>query len=233
MTLIRDFGKWMAAVFKEWYGWVGASATAGLVGFGQGIGWWGSPGKRIYISLLVIGFIISTFGAWRDEHIAAEKAKRKVYDGRPRISLEAAPYSGAEWKTADYIFWIQNVGDRAAREIRFAPIQSRSGKWCLRLDTVGTLIPKHRPPLGFAVDCNEMEMPKDGLNYYLRHFCGDGSPDSKEVFRYPITATLYDVNDKMYTEEWELECTMPAMLLKITPQAAQLPLPPENRHLDE
>jgi hypothetical protein len=77
MKLLSHFAKWMAAVLSTWYGWVGASATAGLVGFGQGLGWWGSPGKRTYIGLLIIGFVISVFGAWRKQYIIAEQEKAK------------------------------------------------------------------------------------------------------------------------------------------------------------
>ena len=145
-------------------------------------------------------------------------AESRIYEGRPRISLEAIPLSGKDWLSAHAVFFIQNIGERAAREIRFEPIVSKSGIWRLRLETVGALIPNHRSPLGFAVDCNEREMrSNDYIAHYLRHFCGDGKPEYRDTFVYPISATFYDVNDVSHTENWVLECVMPQMSLKVTP----------------
>jgi hypothetical protein len=80
MDFFRHLGKWLAAVFRAWYGWVGASATAGMVGFGQGMKWWESPGKPVYIGLLIVGLAISMFQAWRGEHLDSEVAKKKIDD---------------------------------------------------------------------------------------------------------------------------------------------------------
>ena len=89
MELIRDFGKWMIAVVRAWYGWVGASATVGLVGFGQGMGWWESPGKRVYISLLVVGFVSSMFQAWRPEWLEAKRVRESIEN---RVEVRNSTY---------------------------------------------------------------------------------------------------------------------------------------------
>lgn len=68
MELFTHLRHWLVAVFSAWYGWVGASATVGIVGFGQGMDWWTAPPKAVYISLLVFGLSISMFQAWRKEH---------------------------------------------------------------------------------------------------------------------------------------------------------------------
>lgn len=87
MDLARDLTRWTSAVFKAWYGWVGASATAGVVGFGQGMGWWESPGRQTYFALLVAGLLVSLFEAWRKEHQSAEEAIKAARNQEPDFAL--------------------------------------------------------------------------------------------------------------------------------------------------
>jgi hypothetical protein len=68
MAIIEDFLLWLVAVAKNWYGYVGGSATAGMVGLGPVFGWWESPGPRTYTVLIVIGVVVSMFQAWHKEH---------------------------------------------------------------------------------------------------------------------------------------------------------------------
>ncbi|MGA7694975.1 MAG: hypothetical protein WCA76_08085 [Candidatus Sulfotelmatobacter sp.] len=143
--------------------------------------------------------------------------KRQIYDGRPRLSLEAMACRGDEWKKASFIFFIQNIGQRAAREIRFDTVKSPSGAWALRLDTVGTLIANQRPPLWFDVLCQDREMSRGNAAHWLRVFFEESKGFAVGKFTYTITARFYDANDSECTEQWTLECTMPKMELKITP----------------
>jgi hypothetical protein len=89
MQLVGDFTRWLAAVISAWYGWVGASATAGLVGFGQGMGWWGSPGRQTYVALFVLGLVISVFQAWRKQYTTAVDEKKKT-EIAPDINVEVS-----------------------------------------------------------------------------------------------------------------------------------------------
>ena len=97
MTWIRELAEWIWAVIKAWYGWVGASATVGLVSFGQGMGWWRSPGRHVYVGLLAAGFIWSVFTAWVKEHrdkLALMSPKMVFvgsYSSAEQISKEGLP----------------------------------------------------------------------------------------------------------------------------------------------
>jgi hypothetical protein len=70
MSIFVDVREWIIAVIKAWYGWVGASATAGFLGVGQNLGWW-SPTGHTYWWLIGCGFVVSMFQAWRGEHTRA------------------------------------------------------------------------------------------------------------------------------------------------------------------
>ena len=159
MKLLTAFARWIAAVVSTWYGWVGASATAGLVGFGQGLGWWESPGKRTYVVLLVIGFIISVFGAWHKQYMIAEEALGKVYDGRPIIVLEILGQPSAsktnplpESKYDAPVFGLHNCGNRTARFVNIEPLKSILGDHSIHFQSLVSLEPGQHCPISFAVD---------------------------------------------------------------------------------
>jgi len=71
VKVASEFGAWVWAVLSAWYGWVGGSATAGLFGLGQSLGWW-TPNPRAYKWLIGAGFVVSMFQAWVREHRTAK-----------------------------------------------------------------------------------------------------------------------------------------------------------------
>jgi hypothetical protein len=162
MKLLTDIGNWMWAVLSAWYGWVGASATAGLVGFGQGMGWWESPGKKVYIALLAIGLVISMFSAWRKEHSIAQEATGKLYDGRPVIMLEVLGQPAAMDVDPSHnprrltfrppAFGLYNCGGRTARFIHVQPLTSKLGNYQMYFQDLTSLEPGPHRPIGFRVN---------------------------------------------------------------------------------
>jgi len=182
MKLMGDIVRWAGAVVSAWYGWVGASATVGLVGFGQSMNWWESPGKRFYIVLLIVGFVISVFGGWRKQYRVAEEAKAKVYDGRPIIVLEVnaqpsiAKLDGPpESKYDAPEFGLHNGGQRTARFVTIKPFESTLGNYHIRFQTVVSLEPGQHRYINFAVDDSPTETDKGELAWRFLHDNPDGS----------------------------------------------------------
>jgi hypothetical protein len=153
MKLLADITKWLGAVIGAWYGWVGASATAGIVGFGQGMGWWGSPGKRIYFGLLVVGSVVSAFQAWRKEYSGrlVEQERRLAWETRfnneePRIMFGLlAPMN---WNNLDilgeFVFTVTNYGKRPALYVKIEPLKSPSENFTIDFGPLDVLPPDSR-----------------------------------------------------------------------------------------
>jgi hypothetical protein len=76
----RDVCAWMLAVLTKWHGWLGGSAVMGLLALLQALKVWEYPSYKIYVSLLCLGFLVSTFEAWREEYAPNRSG--------PRIMLE-------------------------------------------------------------------------------------------------------------------------------------------------
>jgi hypothetical protein len=194
MKLISEFGAWVWSVFSAWYGWVGASATAGLVGFGQGMGWWGSPGKRTYIALLIIGFLVSVFVAWRRQYIIAEDAKAKVYNGRPIIVLEVlkqpAFVPGNPPRYENPQFRLRNCGDRTARFLNIEPVPSTLGTHQMRFNDLVTLEPQQPRNVRFIIDDN----PDTDNGGFAWTFFHDNPIETVLVF-YDITIHFRDAGE--------------------------------------
>lgn len=74
MAWFRDFGKWVTAVIKAWYGWLPGSGLAAAIGLGQNLQLW-HAGRKTYASVIAIGVLVSLFEAWRKEHKAAGSSK--------------------------------------------------------------------------------------------------------------------------------------------------------------
>jgi hypothetical protein len=162
MRLLRDLATWAASVLRAWYGWVGASATVGIVGFGQGMGWWGTPPKSVYVWLLVTGIMISMFQAWRKEHVKVEDAtnekaalESKYFDQRPQLSFEAHSVEGPNaWfeHPNPVVFTIHNLSGRPPTSIYFEPIRSINGKYSLQFDSLPHIDSKGFEGVGFEVN---------------------------------------------------------------------------------
>jgi hypothetical protein len=135
MALLREIGTWLRDVFLAWYGWVGGSATAGIIGFGPEVGWWAPPPKQMYVGLLVLGLLISLFQAWRREFRRAKEIEQKHFDEQPRFSIRPVNFvDGAEdwYQQRDgngtmVQFVLQHYGGRIPENIRFDPVTSLGG----------------------------------------------------------------------------------------------------------
>lgn len=227
MDMLSAIWEWVCAVLSAWYGWVGGSATAGMVGFGQSVGWW-NPNKRYYIWLIVFGFLVSMFQAWHSENISKKDAEKKtkaiekkIDDGRPRISLKATDNeeSAQFWKggNVSFAFWVENFGERVARSVRFSPIPSKDGKLTLQLDELPLLNPHMSPPVSFYISSTR------GKPYMLPAFFEAGlEPNFIGTLTYDLNVTFLDTNEELLSEKMIMECKMPEVMIKIIPVSRQL-----------
>jgi hypothetical protein len=71
MKIIRDFGYWVVAVLREWYGWLGGSALCIILDWVDKLTGW-NPSHRAYWIIASVGCVSSFFLAWRKERIRAE-----------------------------------------------------------------------------------------------------------------------------------------------------------------
>jgi hypothetical protein len=79
MNWPQEVKEWGQAVFKAWYGWVAGSFLAVLAGAGQKLEWW-SLSKTAYICLLIFGFVVSNFLAWKKEYKAKNEFLKPTFD---------------------------------------------------------------------------------------------------------------------------------------------------------
>lgn len=192
MKLFLHLRDWLVSVLSAWYGWVGASATVGLVGFGQGMEWWSAPPKWVYVSLLIFGLSVSMFQAWRKEHCEVEEIHEKMedlstkyFDERPQLMLGVISCVGdKQWaeqagsRNSPVHFYLQHLSGRPATEVHFDPIFSESGKFEIRFNPVGCVTGPVRSSMDYSVWENKMEpdpptIESVGWGCLLRYFFYD------------------------------------------------------------
>jgi hypothetical protein len=62
------FKEWLLAMLQVWWGWLPSSFLAGVMAYGHNfLGW--PTGPKYYVTFLFIGFLCSSFTAWRKEWI--------------------------------------------------------------------------------------------------------------------------------------------------------------------
>jgi hypothetical protein len=215
MRIVREIGLWMWAVISAWYGWVGASATAGMIGFGQGMKWWESPSKSAYIAIIVSGFVISVFQAWVLEHRSADVLANKVEeltwpDNRPMLSFDhwgriepkfLAPDSQNNPSLlAQYGFYVKNDGGVA---LEVAIQQFRITSELLAVAGKTPRVEAHSD--GFVpvwID-NEVPLSMWCLDIALEKEFNQRRPDLASVLKddsylLPISVTYRDFNNNWY-----------------------------------
>lgn len=220
---VFSFVEWAVSVLRAWYGWVGGSALAGLIGLGHSMGWW-TPTRRAYLWLVAVGFVFSMFESWRKEKTAREEANQKlgaaekrIDDGRPRINVEV--HMPDDWSVPEGScgpFWIKNYGGRPARMIKFDPIPAKSLNLSLELQEIPLLSLSERPPVAW----NFGSYVDAGVNR-LRYFFKD-NPSGRGTLTYPIRITFLDVDGAQLEEHLMLECQMPEMKLRIYPKGTEV-----------
>jgi len=188
MKLLKNLLNWVMAVGRAWYGWVGASATVGIVGFGQGMGWWSAPSKSVYVALLIAGLTISMFQAWRTERINADQAhdearrmENKYFDERPKLGLDIlSPEGMKDWQERGpgAQIYLRHLGGRIATSVRFDPLISKMGKYCLLFDPLPHIDPQVRNSLIYDVQ----NVGASSLGYQDRDKIGDISKEPLRLF---------------------------------------------------
>jgi hypothetical protein len=84
---VSDFWTWIVAVIEHWHGWVSGSFIAFVLELGDRFWDW-KPSRKLFALILVIGFLISIFSAWREEHRKyVEKAEELEKLSKPKFIL--------------------------------------------------------------------------------------------------------------------------------------------------
>ena len=163
----------------------------------------------IFISLLLVHAYLET--------------RRGADPNRPRLALWAPSPDGtaAFWRQYAYVFKLKNVGERAARAIRFDPIFSQPGSYELRFDEVSALVKNEDTPLGITVSFDGYTLGKVSEEqrndpFALRQFLTQDLPNDKTL-KFEIVAKFHDTNDSVLEEHIEMECRMPGMYIKFRP----------------
>jgi hypothetical protein len=160
MAFWRELGIWVKDLFRAWYGWVGGSATMGIVGLGQILGLWSAPQKQVYYLLFACGFLVSVFQAWQSEYHRASEAERKYRDDQPRFSIRPVNlvdsaegwYQQRDGNGTMVQFILEHYGGRVPENIRFDPVPSLGGLFSLRFSELPFAAAQgHREYLDFEV----------------------------------------------------------------------------------
>ncbi len=103
---MSDFGEFVSAVFWHWQRWAGGSGFGGalmvfLALYERFTG--RTMGKRVYISVFIIGFLfLSFYMAWRDQYHATQTAEAKFKElTQPKLSADFNVIIGPAGKTGD------------------------------------------------------------------------------------------------------------------------------------
>ena len=217
---MREIRLWMSAVISAWYGWVGASATAGMISFGQSMKWWQSP-KSAYIAIIVTGFIISVFQAWVLEHrranVLAKKAEELTWpNDRPKISFDhwgriepkflATGSQNNPLLLAQYGFYLKNDGGVA---LEVAVQQFRITHELLAVAGNTPRVEAHNEGFVAVWIDNEVPLSMWGLDIALEKGFNQRRPDLASVLKgdtylLPISVTYRDFNNNWYITRADL-----------------------------
>ncbi len=180
--------------------------------------------RGTYISIVVIGFFIGAcFLAWRDQYRARSKAEKRHYDGRPQLTLFVTDQDARAWqiRQSDFIFFLQNSGQRTARFITIDPIPSLSGRFNLHIlpNQPEALMPGPRPPAMFEVreegdsgpHAREMASSREMLIEFFR------DNEAKKTATYLVTIRYRDVDNSEGSDRVSLECEWPIIKLRVRP----------------
>jgi hypothetical protein len=209
-------GHWLWTLFPaSWKAAIWAGALAGItallaiVGKTTAIRWW------LYSLAVLASYILVWVAAQR----FAQQSKDRVDPGKPCFSIEAFDGEIHNSTQADCFFSIRNCGQRAARDVKFDPIYSKTRFHALRFDSISSIAPLQQLPLGFHCGADNSWI-LDGNVGRLVLFFDDTSSKESKIF-YPLTVTCLD-GDIRITERHTLECEYPfpsGVKLRIYPAA--------------
>jgi hypothetical protein len=172
--------------------------------------WWITPkwGWETYIiGLLVITVFAILEGSYRHTSLLQEnhrdalskseaaraEAEARIYDGRPLLVLRVAVIAGSREKgKLEYVFYIQNCGQRAARWVVLEQTKSHLGKYRLTFSRVSVVEPGKDAPLSFEACTAGYPFSAATVNDFL----ADNPPDAYVVW-YDIAVEFRDVDESM------------------------------------
>jgi hypothetical protein len=122
--MLRDFGTWVAAVLKQYWGWLPSSAVAAIIGLIANAEGWTLP-RYLYVGIVALGFVYSFYAVWRYEYVANRNAPQLTVDW---VSLSR--YTTNEFRlTGNERVTISNTGDIPAIDVRLGNFSRESVTW--------------------------------------------------------------------------------------------------------
>jgi hypothetical protein len=180
------------------------------------------PARSVFSICVWCAFIFSAAILWVLEFRDNETLRSRIEFTRPRNVLEATYQKGAEWKEHrdSSLFWIHNIGTRAASFTSIEPIKSLSGKFTLTLSCPDVILSGHRPPSRFQV-IEDHPLLKGQENTEVRFwpemliaFLKD-NPDNLPEVLYDVRISCRDLDGSKVLDTMKLRCTYNPLRLKV------------------
>lgn len=184
--------------------------------------------KGLFAVLAISSAAVASYGVWAAEHRArqqqferAEEEAARNYGARPQVDLGVFRIDDIDdWirlqnEKETFVFYIQNLGQSAARFVEIDPIPSKQGKFTLHFDKVDGLVPNMRPPIRFEVRENGKSYPSARWIEMLIAFFRD-SP-SQQIIEFEVAIRYRDLNNAPLVNRILLVCEFPVVKLSTAP----------------
>jgi hypothetical protein len=117
--MFKDFGVWILAVAKEYWGWLPSSAVAtviGLIANAEGL----TLPRYVYAGIVTLGFLYSFFAVWRKEYVANRHA--------PQLTVDWLSSSKSSNYNSDTVT-IRNTGSTPATAVQLDKFSREGITW--------------------------------------------------------------------------------------------------------
>jgi hypothetical protein len=213
---MRRIVNYFIALLKVWWALM-SCAIFTIISFWSALS---SNGSRVVLWGTAIAaallFFAAAFSAWAKENERRLAIEEKYSDETPVIGLEILSAQGpSAWRAARgrdaCWFWLQHLGGRIPRSIRFDPIESLNRRFTLEFDAVPFLDPPRRTALAYRIQqqgfkplsAHDMEKIGDVEGQMLACFLDD-SPIELIELRYILRARFKDKGDEERTRDFNV-----------------------------
>jgi hypothetical protein len=86
-NLPYELALWVVSVIQHWHGWISGGLLAGALEVGEKLNWWKVSKKVFVVLVLALGFLVSIFAAWQDEHRSNLAWQEKL---QPHLEIDIA-----------------------------------------------------------------------------------------------------------------------------------------------
>ena len=180
-----------------------------------------TPPQTLFWSLVRISFVISAFLVWAAEHNENKALRKRANQTGPRLILETTEQTARVWlQDQGWIFFLHNIGARAASFVDIEPIKSKSGNYTLMFTHPKIVAPGQRPPIQFEVLDHASPSPstEEARSYkeMLAVFFKD-CPGNPGNLLFTVTIRCRDTDSSEVTDKMKLQCEYPSLRFKVLP----------------